>query len=188
MASQDAKDSAKLKIAIGITLVVVVLIGYGVSTSGLEKFFFEPVRQDWAAEGAAEKWYKAAVFMEVTFREEEAMKYYEEFYVHYAGDEQELEALIDVVEDQKVDDDRQWMIPWIANGYAPYNSTARPLVGTTAHELMPEVLLRYAKYWEGMKDYTKSDHLYAVVFFCFPNTEAQATAEKGRIRMKTRSF
>lgn len=193
MASEEQKSALKFKIQVGIVILIVAGIIGAVSTPGLEKILGK-IREDAANPETPNRLYRVGRLMEMTWRDEEALKLYEEMYLRYCGDEWNNENLVRMCNElQFGSDSDRYFVPWVAMEYAPFKEEKpRPFLvveDAQPHPILARVIERLAAHWEGEKQFERSDHLWQALKYGFPgDPEAQRMAEKAHVRKATRVF
>ncbi len=165
--SDEQWKDLKMKIQIGILALVVGTLGFlgGPGIGKIVNYAKKNKEKPWAA-----KWlYRCGRFMEMTWRDEQALKLYEnDFYLLYSGDESKLDWST-VQQDMAnargkgevlLPADRCFL-PWISQAFTP--ESRPPWVGGEGAKpdpLLQDVLYRVLKYYEDHRDSLRFQHIY----------------------------
>ncbi|MCO5168049.1 MAG: hypothetical protein M9894_17025 [Planctomycetes bacterium] len=187
--SEEQWNDLKFKITIAVVLLVVGGCVYAIGP-GLEKFR-DRARLRKTEPWAPEWYFKIGRIYEATWRMDKAVDVYQEFYLHWSGDEQQFRyELNEVLEEAKFDLDFISFYPDVAGRYT---KDTRPAwvggEGAKPHPLMAEVLMRLCRFEEDRRNYHTARYYYLVVLKCFPEgTQAHKDALAAQKRYAQRGM
>ncbi len=165
--SDEQWKDLKIKIQLGILALVVgtvVFLG-GPGIGKIVNYAKKNKDKPWAA-----KWlYNCGRFMEMTWRDEQALKLYEnDMYLLYCGDESKLDWELVQKEmanargkGEVLEPSDRHFLPWIAQAYTP--ESRPPWVGGEGAKPNPKLqdaMYRVLKYYEDHRDSLRVQHIY----------------------------
>lgn len=187
--SEEQWNDLKFKIGVGVVLLVVGSAAYGIGP-GLKKFVAHARAHK--TEPWAPKWYyNIGRIYEATWRRQEALETYKEFYFNYCGDERQLPGIGLVFEETQYPHTEHYaFVPiWAAQGGRPSwigGENAKP------HPLMADVLMRLSRDEEDKRNYIDARLYYRMVLdnpdVFPPGSKAHVEAEAAKKRDIQRGF
>ncbi|HBP16165.1 MAG TPA: hypothetical protein DEA08_00035 [Planctomycetes bacterium] len=178
-----------MKISIAVTLAVILtpIIVLGPALPSVQKHYRENAAKD---PNAPARFLQIASVQNMTFREEEAQKTLEEFYMLFMKDDYDTDDIPEsnVSKYYKGDDplpDR-WCF-WIPIGE---DADSKPApVQAASKEQVGEAMSMLADMLEDKREYPKSSHLYTLLkTFYEPGTLGRKAGDDGHKRMLMRQF
>lgn len=194
--SDEAKKDLKIKITVAVIVVLVggPLLALGPGMPSIVKHY----REKRAEPDSPKRLLQCAQLMDMTMREDEAQKLYDDLYLMYSGNDWEADFEL-VLEELGTGDDQAFYLPWLVKDYDgmpgvdpddPDIVNRRPApVSSTRHPIMGEVLQAKAKYLEDARLYGKCRHIYRCLFYMWPDGSPEKAAGKAaEVRHLSRSF